>query len=75
MKIKALITMEVELDTNGIPVQTGLGENSNPQHVSRSAVKTAKADFIWDTVYNWVSDKEGFIEIKEVRVCKESVGL
>jgi len=68
---KALVTIEVEIDTTHVPVQTGLGESSNPQHVSKSSAAEAKRGFVWDTVYDWVSDKQGFIKVKEVRIPKD----
>ena len=64
---KAFITIEVDIDTTNYPVQTGLGEASNPGNPSRSGVVEAKRGFIWDTAYEWLSDKEGFVQIKEVR--------
>jgi len=63
---KAFITIEVDINTNYL-VQTGLGEASNPQHPPRSGVVEARRGFIWDTAYEWLSDKEGFVQIKEVR--------
>ena len=70
MKTKALITIEVEVDTYGIPVQSGLGESSNPQSVPKSRVIEAKRGFIWDTAYEWLSNKEGFVQIREVKFPK-----
>lgn len=70
MKTRALITIEVEIDTTHIPVQTGLGESSNPQHPPRSRIVEGKRDFIWDTAYEWLSDKEGFVQIREVKFPK-----
>lgn len=70
MKTKALVTIEVEIDTTGIPVQTGLGSSSNPQQPPKSRVVGAKRDFVWDTAYEWLSDKEGFVQIREVKFPK-----
>jgi len=67
---KALITIEVDIDTTNHPVQNGLGESSNPQTPPRSRIVEAKRELVWDTVHSWVSDKQGFIQIKEVRFPK-----
>jgi hypothetical protein len=67
---KAYVTIAVDIDTTNIPVQTGLGESSNPQHVSKSRAAEAKREFIWEVVYDWVSGNEGFIQVKEVRIPK-----
>jgi len=67
---KALVTIEVDIDTHGFPVQTGLGESSNPQTPPRSRVIEGKRDRIWEVVHDWVSDEQGFIQIKEVRFPK-----
>lgn len=67
---KAFITIEVDVDTANYPVQTGLGEASNPQKPPRSRVVEAKREFIWETAYEWLSDKEGFVQIREVRFPK-----
>ena len=71
MKTKALITIEVEIDTTGIPVQTGLGDSSNPQKPPKSRVVEAKKEFIWEVVCEWLSDKEGFTKVREVRFPRE----
>jgi hypothetical protein len=69
---KALVTIEVDIDTRHFPVQEGLGESSNPQTPPRSRIVEAKRELIWDTAYGWVSDKQGFVQIKEVRFPKSN---
>ena len=70
---KALVTIEVDLDTSGIVElrSSGLGESSNPNHPKQNHIKQGKRDFIWDITCEWLKDKEGFVQIKEVRLPKE----
>lgn len=70
---KAFITIEVDVDTAHHPVQTGLGESSNPQTPPKSGVIEAKRGFIWDIAYGWLSDKHEFVQIKEVKFPKDKV--
>jgi len=70
---RAFITIEIDIDTTHHPVQTGLGESSNPQKPPRSRIIEAKRELIWDTACGWLSDKQGFIQIKEVRFPKDKV--
>ena len=67
---KALITIEVDIDTRHFPVQEGLGESSNPACPTRSRIIEGKRERIWDVVYGWISDEQGFVQIKEVRFPK-----
>ena len=67
---KAFITIEVDIDTRHFPVQEGLGESSNPEHPPRSAVIEGKRERIWEVAWEWLKDKEGFVQIKEVRFPK-----
>ena len=67
---KAYVTIAVDIDTTNIPVQTGLGESSNPQHVSRSHAVQAKRDHVWDVVHSWLWSKEGFIQVDDIRFPK-----
>ena len=39
---KALVIIEVDIDTANFPVQEGLGENSNPQHPPMRAIAEGK---------------------------------
>jgi hypothetical protein len=67
---KAFITIEVDIDTTNFPVQTGLGDSSNPERPPRSRVVEGKRDFIWEVSCEWLKDKQGFVQIKEVRFPK-----
>lgn len=67
---KALVTIEVDVDTHNIPVQTGLGENSNPQHVGQKSIAGAKRAHIWDTTYDLLKDKSEFVQIVKVSLTK-----
>jgi len=67
---KALVTIEVDIDTRHFPVQEGLGDSSNPEHPPRSAVIEGKRERIWEVVYDWISTEQGFVQIKEVRFPK-----
>jgi hypothetical protein len=67
---KAFITIEVDIDTTNFPVQTGLGDSSNPERPPRSRVIEGKRDFIWEVSCEWLKDKQGFVQIKEVRFPK-----
>jgi hypothetical protein len=67
---KAFITIEVDIDTHHFPVQTGLGDSSNPERPPRSRIIEGKRDFIWEVACEWLIDKQGFVQIKEVRFPK-----
>jgi len=70
---KAFITIEIDIDTTYHPVQTGLVVSSMTQQPPRSRIIEAKRELIWDTACGWLSDKQGFIQIKEVRFPKDKV--
>ena len=69
---KALVTIEVDFDTYGIPVQTGLGESFNPSHPGKRRIHIAKAEYIWDQTHKLLADKNEFIQITRVLILKEA---
>ena len=68
---KALVTIEVDIDTHDIPVQTGLGESSNPGHPPQRRIAEAKRDHIWDVTHDLLKDKSEFVRIVKVSLTKE----
>jgi len=68
---KALVTIEVDFDTYGIPVQTGLGESSNPSHPGQRRIHTAKAEYIWDCVAKFIETNPDLKRVVKVRLVKE----
>lgn len=75
MKTKALITIEVEIDTTHIPVQEGLGDISKEGMPQKRGIEQAKRDFIWDYAYGWLSDKQEFVQIKQVKFPKANEAM
>lgn len=71
MKTKAVVTVEIEIDTTGIPTQTGLGESSNPQTPPKRRVIEAKKEFIWEVIHKALADQIDYVQVKEVRFPKE----
>jgi hypothetical protein len=69
---KALVTIEVDVDTYGFPVQTGLGESSNPEHPPQRRIAEAKRDHIWNFVYDLLKNKPQFIQVVKVSLTKEA---
>jgi hypothetical protein len=69
---KALVTIEVDINTDWIR-QLGLGENSNPQHITKTHHSQLKRDAIWDCVDSWVCDQKEFINVQKVTLIKELV--
>jgi len=67
---RALVTIEVDIDTAHWPVQTGSGEASNPSHPPRSGVLEAKRGLIWDSVHDLLDGKPGFLGVRAVRIPK-----
>ena len=68
---KALITIEVDIDTYGIPVQTGLGENSNPSHPGQRHIQNSKRGYIWDLIGDVLQSSHINSTIKSVRLSKK----
>jgi len=68
---KALVTIEVDFDTYGIPVQTGLGESSNPSHPGQRRIHTAKAEHIWDCVAKFIEINPDLKKVVKVQLVKE----
>jgi hypothetical protein len=69
---KALVTIEVDFDTFAIPIQQGLGENSNPTYLPMNRIVEAKRDYIWDQTHKLLADKNEFIQITRVLILKEA---
>jgi hypothetical protein len=69
---KALVTIEVDIDTYGIPVQTGLGESSNPNHPGQRHIQNSKRGYIWDVIYNLLKNKSEFVQIVKISLMKEN---
>ncbi len=68
---KALVTIEVDVDTRHFPVQEGLGESSNPRHMPVRAIAEGKRERIWDVTYNLLKDKSEFVKVVKVSLIKE----
>ena len=68
---KALVTIEVDVNTWGFPVQEGLGESSNPQHPPVRAIAEGKREHIWDVTYDLLKDKSEFVKVVKVSLIKE----
>ena len=68
---KALVTIEVDFDTYGIPVQTGLCEGSNPSHPGQRRIHTAKAEYIWDCVAELIEINPNLKKVVKVQLIKE----
>ena len=68
---KALVTIEVDIDTQHFPVQEGLGESSNPQHPPMRAIAEGKRERIWDVTYDLLKDKSEFVKVVKVQLIKE----
>ena len=67
---KALVIIEVDIDTANFPVQEGLGENSNPQHPPMRAIAEGKRERIWDVTYDLLKEKSEFVRIVKVSLSK-----
>lgn len=68
---KALVTIEVDIDT-GRTRDSGLGENSNPDHHGVRFVEDEKRGEIWDRVHNWIQNQNEFVSVRKVTLTKES---
>lgn len=68
---KALVTIEVDIDTWGFPVQEGLGESSNPEHPSMRRINEGKRERIWDVTHDLLKDKLEFVKVVKVSLIKE----
>jgi len=68
---KALVTIEVDIDTWGFPVQEGLGESSNPSHPGQRAITEGKRERIWDVTHNLLKDKSEFVKVVKVSLIKD----
>lgn len=67
---RALVTIEVDIDTRHFPVQEGLGESSNPEKPPRSRIVEGKRDHIWGSVHDLLDGKPGFVGVRAVRIPK-----
>lgn len=67
---KALVIIEVDIDTAHFPVQEGLGENSNPQHPPMRAIAEGKRERIWDVTHDLLKEKSEFVRIVKVSLSK-----
>jgi len=68
---KALVTIEVDVDTWGFPVQEGLGESSNPSNPGQRAIAEGKRERIWDVTHDLLKDKSEFIKVVKVSLIKD----
>jgi hypothetical protein len=69
---KALVIIEVDFDTFGIPVQEGLGESSNADHPGQRRIKEAKRDYIWDSVSKLLANIPEVKNVVKVSIPKEA---
>ena len=69
---KALVTIEVDFDTFGIPVQEGLGESSNPDHPGQRRIQEGKRDYIWDSVSKLLANIPEVKQVIKVSIPKEA---
>lgn len=69
---KALITIEVDVDTSGILElhNSGLGESSNPNHSGQRHIQEGKRNYIWDVIHDLLKDKSEFVQIVKVSLTK-----
>jgi hypothetical protein len=68
---KALVTIEVDIETNR-DRSSGLGESSNPDHHGIRFLEDEKRGEIWDCVHSWLQNQNGFITVKKVSLPKEA---
>jgi hypothetical protein len=68
---KALVTIEVDFDTYGIPVQTGLGESSNPSHPGQRHIMEGKRNYIWDSVAKFIETNPEMKSVVKVRLVRK----
>lgn len=68
---KALVTIEVDIDTSWV-YQAGMGESSNPNHITASHHQQLKRNGIWDQVYGWIRYQDDFVSVRKVTLIKES---
>lgn len=67
---KALVTIEVDINTNGI-YQSGLGESSNPNHPTKGWIENEKRGYIWDCVHSLLANSKGYTKIVKVSLIEE----
>jgi hypothetical protein len=68
---KALVTIEVDVNTWGFPVQEGLGESSSPQHLGKQRIDEGRREHIWDITHGLLKDKPEFVRVVKVSLIKE----
>jgi hypothetical protein len=69
---KALITIEVDVDTSGILElhNSGLGESSNPNHPGQRHIQEGKRNYIWDVADSFLKTNSEFVRIVKVSLTK-----
>jgi len=68
---KALVIIEVDIET-GRTRDSGLGENSNPDHHGVRFVEDEKRGEIWDRVHSWIENQNEFVSVRKVTLTKGS---
>jgi len=69
---KALVTIEVDIDTAHTNIWRGLGDSSNPEILRTRHKQDLQRDWIWDQVHLWVKDQLDFVRVTKVSLVRES---
>ena len=72
---KALVTIEVDVDTSGILElrDSLLGESSNPNHAGQRHIEQGKRDYIWDVTHEFLNGKSEFVKVVKVSLIKDEI--
>jgi len=70
---KALVTIEVDVDTSGILElhNSGLGESSNPNHPGQRHIQEGKRNYIWDITDQFLRGNSEFVKVVKVSLIKD----
>ena len=68
---KALVTIEVDIDTVHTNIWRGLGDSSNPTILGTRHKQDLQRGWIWDQVYSWIEYQPDFIRVTKVSLVKK----
>ena len=68
---RALVTIEVDIDTSHVNTHRGLGESSNPNHPRIRWIQEESRGWIWDYMHSWLFGEPTFKKIVKVSLIKE----
>lgn len=68
---RALVTIEVDIDTYHCISDASLGESSNPRRPGIRWIEEKSRGWIWDEVHKMLENKKEFIGVKKVSLMKE----